>query len=361
MLARRVLTPILLILMLRLAACSQSEGAPRHVDATQEETPQTLFPDGYTPLFDTTAYPDVASLDTGDGGPDASGPSSDTSGPSPDSSTPPQDVTPTDLGPTDVSPDQDASDASEPPSYCKPGTAFVYVVNQESHLLRFDPIPKTFTDIGAMTCESGFFAATPFSMSIDRDANAWVLYGNGKLYKVSTADASCAPANFAVGQHGFTTFGMGFTADGVGAASETLYVSNAIFGSGASTLGTITMPSLTLSVIGSTPAGIGSAELTGNGLGELWAFFPNGSRVAQLDKTTAGLSNQIDLPANVISDARAWAFAFWGGDFYLFFAGQWDSSSSVYRVKKDGTFETWMSNTGWNITGAGVSSCAPTG
>lgn len=355
MLARSLLTPTLLVTLLLLAACGQSEGGPRPVDATGKETPQTLFPDGYAPSVDTSADPDVALLDTDGDVPDASGPS-------PDTSAPPQDIATPDLGPADVSPDPGGGgDSSEPPSYCKPGTAFVYVVNQESHLLRFDPIPKTFTDIGAMSCESGLFAATPFSMSIDREATAWVLYGNGKLYKVSTADASCAPAPFAVNQHGFDTFGMGFTADGLGAASETLYVSKAIFGSGASSLGTIAMPGLTLSVIGPTPAGIGSAELTGNGLGELWAFFPNGSLVAQVDKATAALSNQINLPANVISDARAWAFAFWGGDFYLFFAGQWDSSSSVYRVKKDGTFEDWMTNTGWNITGAGVSSCAPTG
>jgi hypothetical protein len=155
------------------------------------------------------------------------------------------------------------------------------------------------------------------------------------------------------------TFGMGFASNSPGSQDETLFVSNAVFGSGTSQLGTISFPGLDLAEIGPFEPGIGSAELTGNGLGELWGFFPNGSLVAQVDKGTAALSNRINLPPGVISNARAWAFATWGGDFYLFFASQTDLSSSVYRVGKDGSFENTIADIGWNITGAGVSVCAP--
>ena len=267
-----------------------------------------------------------------------------------------------DLAPDDVTTDHGASPdtGGGGTPWCKAGTQFVYVVNEENHLMRFDVPSLTFKDLGTMACETGWLADTPFSMAIDRQAVAWVLYGDGKLFKVSTEDASCQPTSFAVGQEGFTTFGMGFATDVSGGFTETLYVSNAVYGAGSSSLGTLSFPALTLTEIAPTESGIGSAELSGNGLGELWAFFPNGSLVAQVDKATGALWPKIPLPAATISDARAWAFATWGGDFYLFFAGQLDSSSSVYRVKKDGTFETLLTDTGWNITGAGVSSCAPT-
>jgi|GEM_PF-881783 len=349
---RRAFPGLLLASLLSVAACSATDAADRAADAASEPSPdpgaaETLFPD--TAVDDLPGAPDAA-------GDDPDGSLADTHTPLPDLAEP-------DPGAPDVpaDPGGGGDDVPTPPvHYCKPGTLFIYVANTENHLMRFDPISATFTDVGLLACETGWLAGTPFSMAIDRQATAWILYDDGKIFRVSTDDASCMPVNYVSGQQGFQTFGMGFASNTAGSNDETLFVSNAVLGAGSSELGTLTFPSLTLSVVGPTPAGIGSAELSGNGLGELWAFFPNGSKVAQVDKATATLSNEIPLPSGTISDARAWAFATWGGDFYLFFAGQWDASSSVYRVRKDGTFETLLTDTGWNITGAGVSSCAPT-
>ncbi len=245
---------------------------------------------------------------------------------------------------------------------CGPRTQFVYVVTEENKLLRFDPKLATFKTIGTLACSTSF-GATPFSMAIDRFANAWVLYNDNSLYKVSTVDASCEPTAFETGQHGFDVFGMGFASDAAGSDAETLFVSqNNGTGSQDSTLGSIAFPSLVLSVVNDLPSGIGSAELSGNGLGELWGFFPEGDLVARIDKGNATVSNQIPLPSStIVPNARAWAFAFWGGSFYLFYMSQDDSSSNVYRVDAVGNLETLLSDTGWTITGAGVSSCAPTG
>ncbi len=350
--ATSTLRSSLFVALLALAAaCSGADTDERRDDATaatDSNAPESLFPDTAGPGDEGESSAEATPDDSHAGLPDATGPDL----------AEPEAITP------DVAADPGGGtpDTSTPPiHYCKPGTEFVYVVNKERHLMRFDPIPKTFTDQGQMTCQTGLFAGTPFSMAIDRQAVAWVLYDDGQLYRVSTDDASCTPTGFASGQHGFTTFGMGFASNSAGSNDETLFLSNAVYGAGTSALGTLSFPGLAVSEIGPTEAGIGSAELSGNGLGELWSFFPNGSLVARVDKATGALSERIDLPPGVISDARAWAFATWGGDFYLFFAGQWDASSSVYRVKKDGTFETLLTNTGWNITGAGVSSCAPTG
>ena len=262
----------------------------------------------------------------------------------------------------------DASDGDGPASVdnavptCGPRTQFVYVVTEENKLLRFDPKLPTFKTIGTLGCNTSF-AASPFSMAIDRLANAWVLYDDDTLYKVSTVDASCEATSFQTGQQGFDVFGMGFASDSAGSDSETLFVSrNDGTGAQDSTLGTIAFPSLALSVVNALPPGIGSAELSGNGLGELWGFFPEGDVVARIDKVGATLSNPIALPSStIVPNARAWAFACWGGAFYLFYRSQDDSSSSVYRVDAAGKIETLLSDTGWTITGAGVSSCAPTG
>jgi hypothetical protein len=54
----------------------------------------------------------------------------------------------------------------------------------------------------------------------------------------------------------------------------------------------------------------------------------------------------------------AWAFAFWGGDFWLFTAPGVASRVDRYRPS-DGSTVTMKSNVGFNIVGAGVSTCAP--
>ncbi|MCA9590689.1 MAG: hypothetical protein KC657_35560, partial [Myxococcales bacterium] len=55
----------------------------------------------------------------------------------------------------------------------------------------------------------------------------------------------------------------------------------------------------------------------------------------------------------------AFAFAHWGGDFWLFTAPQ--GKSQVTRLKyDDGTVETVKTDVGFEVVGAGVSTCAPT-
>jgi hypothetical protein len=59
----------------------------------------------------------------------------------------------------------------------------------------------------------------------------------------------------------------------------------------------------------------------------------------------------------------AWAFAFWGGDFYLFTApGGNGTSSLVTRYRpSDGSVTQVAMAPGVTIVGAGVSPCAPGG
>ena len=49
-------------------------------------------------------------------------------------------------------------------------------------------------------------------MSIDRDANAWVLYTSGEIFWVPVTDVdSCTRSPFTPGSQGFELFGMGYS------------------------------------------------------------------------------------------------------------------------------------------------------
>jgi hypothetical protein len=245
---------------------------------------------------------------------------------------------------------------------CSDSAKLVYLVDDSGVLLSFKPDTLTFTKIGTLDCPAQF-GATPFSMGVDRTPTAWVLYNSGEIFKVSTEDGSCQPTTFSPGQKGYVVFGMGFASDSAGSSDETLYIAG---GSDATTMtptsqfGSIAFPSLTVSSKGSVT---GWPELTGTGEGNLWGFFPSETttpRVAQLDKgsgvdlTTYPLSTLLGHPA-------AWAFAHWGGDFWVFLERDTDSSTNVYRVNgSTGAVSTAKSSIGRVIVGAGVSTCAPT-
>jgi len=81
-------------------------------------------------------------------------------------------------------------------------------------------------------------------------------------------------------------------------------------------------------------------------------------QVGQIDKMTSAITNAKVITG--LNTPSAWAFSFWGGDFYLY-AAQSGSNSNVTRYRpSDGSIDnTYMTNIGFRIVGAGVSTCAP--
>jgi hypothetical protein len=244
---------------------------------------------------------------------------------------------------TDTDGDTDADDG------CSDAAKVVYVVDSDNTLYTFDPPTKAFEVVGVVNCGNG---SSPYSMAVTREAVAYVLFQNGDIFEVSTADASCTATPYVTGQAGFGVFGMGYASDGEGSTEETLYVAN---DASLASIG----DDWIIDVIGSIS---GDPELTGNGLGELWGFFPQSTvvHISRIDKASAAESGTLDL-TSLSNGASAWAFAYWGGAFYVFYQADADPSTNVYRVQADdGQIETWMQNTGRRIVGAGVSTCAPT-
>jgi hypothetical protein len=289
-------------------------------------------------------------------------------------------VEPPDAGPdvTDAPPDAPA-DAIVPESVCEDaGTTFIYVITEENVLYSFYPPEGAggFTKIGTIDCHPADPTATPFSMGVDRTGTAYVVFGDGELFAVSTATADCKSTPYVptpFGSAGQNTFGMGFSAD-LNDPGETLYVASDDDVNNGPTapesLGTIDVDLFQLQTVGDFPQIIGSAELTGTGDGRLFAFGvdqPNlgndtSYSLLELDKTNAGLLSQTPLQMSTGSHSiQAWAFAFWGGKFYFFTALEQGGPSTI-SIYTPGTLPAQpaasftITNT---IVGAGVSTCAP--
>ena len=253
---------------------------------------------------------------------------------------------------------------------CSDAAKLIYVIDSDGTFSSFKPDQmninnSVFTDIGKLNCSAGL--AQPFSMSVDRSATAWVEYYDSltqsQLFKVSTTNAMCTSTSFVGGQQGMNEFGMGFVSDTSGGTTETLYIGGGgQVGKGTAWLGTLDTNTLMVTK-GNTITG--DPELTGTGLAELWGFFPvtnnnQMARVSKIDKMTAMESGTIPL-SSLTGQAEAWAFAFYGGDFWVFLASG-GGATIVYHVTQSGGMQPvdQLDTKTRHIVGAGVSTCAPT-
>ena len=255
-------------------------------------------------------------------------------------------------------PDGGSGGGSSGGQTCSAESQFVYTVDDGNRLYKFDPPSRTFTLIGKLDCPAQS-SATPFSMAVDRDANAWVLYNDGSLFQVSTQTAACKSTTFAKSQSGFTKFGMGFAANAPGSSEETLYVTNAATSGTTIGLAKIDLQTLKLTPIGKYDKLNAGAELTGTGDARLFGAFQGQPYVvAEIDKTTAKiLSIAPQTGVQTTSGSFNFAFAFWGGSFWLF-VGPGDSTG-VFEYNPITKTTKQVSSESFAIVGAGVSTCAP--
>ncbi|MFO0681244.1 MAG: hypothetical protein U0234_04295 [Sandaracinus sp.] len=254
---------------------------------------------------------------------------------------------------------------------CAADTDLVYLVDAGSHLFAFDPRTLALTDRGAIACASAGATGSPYSMAVDRRGHAWVLYDDGRLFLVDIADASCEATGFVPDQQQMHTFGMGFSRGAAGAAER-------LFVAGGPDLGTaerdtrlaiLDTRSLTLSPIGSvTTLGPYYPELTGDAAGGLFGFFPSETypaRVSVVRPESGRIGTTWDTVALDPGERiAAWAFARWGGAFYLSLSIADPivgvaSGSELFRLDPDSGEVTYLRRDFHTFVGAGVSTCAP--
>jgi hypothetical protein len=154
---------------------------------------------------------------------------------------------------------------------------------------------------------------------------------------------------------------MGFSANAAGSSADTLFVSDSeLTQPSTGGLAWIDTSSLVLTPVGPYDQLTGQrAELTGTGDGRLFGAFEGSPYVvAQIDKTTAHIISV--APQNAINyapDSSNFAFAFWGGDFWLFVGP--GSTTDVFQYQVASNTTTKRETEQFEIVGAGVSPGAP--
>ncbi|MBL8949357.1 MAG: choice-of-anchor D domain-containing protein [Myxococcaceae bacterium] len=241
---------------------------------------------------------------------------------------------------------------------CTEAGQYIYTIDSAGTFSRFDPANLTSTTIGTLSCMSG---SSPFSMNLDQNATAWVVFGDGKLFKVDVATAACTPTSFVAGQSGFTGFGMGSLFDAM-TGRDTHYISG---GANDHSFATLDLTTLMVRRIGDIDAP--RAELAGTGDGQLWAYAPafatdtGNPFLDRLDPVTGATLEHHEL--SDIDSNGGYAIKFWGGAFYVFIG------SDVWKVQRSSLVPGMLEPTspptkvftrpGLQVVGAGVSTCAP--
>jgi hypothetical protein len=266
----------------------------------------------------------------------------------------------------DGSPDApaDAPADAEPDVFvrdCDPeaGVTYVYLVTEQNEIFSFDPDDSSLELHGTLDCPSN--GPTPFSMAVNRTGKAYVLFDDGRLFRVSLADASCDPTEYVPGQLDFNVFGMGFATDQAG-PDESLYVAEINPNGPSDGLARIDTDTLELQFIAPFSETFGQKiELTGTGDGRLFGYVLSqpgpGGTLVEIDKQTATIVSSTAL--DVGPPGSALAFAFWGGDFYIFTTQAGGIGTDVTRYQPGNGSLDPVGALSTTVVGAGVSTCAP--
>jgi hypothetical protein len=249
--------------------------------------------------------------------------------------------------------EEETEQEMEPPPEddCTETSDLIYTVDKNTqNMYLFDPNSSSFSMLGALPCDDWGWEGDPGSMGVSRNGYAYVRYSGGLLYEVDVTDLSCEESNFS--SHNFGAYGMGYATDHGNTWQDQLYIANS------DTVASLNVQTGQYTTIGYMPS---QSELTGNANGELWAFLPleQPAKLVQLDKNNGNIVESISINSFSLQDLDTFAFAYWGGDFYLF-VRLYGQSTNVYKVERNGTQTLVLEDSGLNIVGAGVSTCAPT-
>ncbi|WP_437511080.1 hypothetical protein [Sorangium sp. So ce1099] len=274
--------------------------------------------------------------------------------------------------------------AWDPPPVSAPGACseltshHIYLVTPYSEFFSFHPATSELRLIGELDCpilrddDPRPQGVSPLSMAVDRTGVAWILDTNGYVVRLDISTGRCEQTSFRKKfLQSLRHFGMAFASDGV-PGQETLYVREALLNGV-----TEEEPVRALAVFDTRratlrPLGVGrggDADLTGTGDGRLFGFVKGRpgepALLGEYNKATGATRSETPLPGVTIHDSASWAFATWGGEFWLF-ASNPDPvdmiTSSVHRFKpgSDAPPVLVRDDLPAQIIGAGVSTCAPT-
>lgn len=229
--------------------------------------------------------------------------------------------------PTTDDPSTDSSDSDTETGddcTCAPGTDQIYTLSDDNELWVFDPLTLNFTLVANLKTDLGCVGVdATYSLAVDHEGVAWVLYTEPRVLR--TADpmepGSCQDPGVNLAGYGHDLFGMGFANNSEEDDCEKLYLHSYSGegpfseGEGVGALGV--MDPQTLAATAISPINYDGGELAGTGDGRLFAFAGvDPVKLIEYDKLTGDVV--FTLPLDGIQKTNASAFAFYGGDFYLF-------------------------------------------
>lgn len=245
---------------------------------------------------------------------------------------------------------------------CDVDTRNPFVISEQNTLYLFDPAKGDLRLVGGVQCSTA--GATPTSMAVDRFGIAWVRHNDGTLWKLNTKTLACTQTTYAplTPESPFWKFGMGFATSSKGVNTEQLYLSD---NAGAG-LGKLDLNSFQTLFIGPYKGALANktCELTGTGDGRLFGFFvTQPAQIAEIAKNSGDIISTKELLG--VDPGDAWAFSFYGGDFFVYTHERTDGGpsqgSDITRYRpSDGSITVVKPKIGFKIVGAGVSTCAPT-
>lgn len=267
-----------------------------------------------------------------------------------------------------------ASDSDVSVCPCAAGNDGIYLMSDSSQLWSFDPASGSFTQLGVLACAppTGYFQ----SMAVDRQGIATLAYqvlgGDGawglsmRTYRVALDDlSSCEEVQLPLPDDR-VPYGMGYVGGGTSDGCDDLFVFDHDAGiePSADTGGRIAR----IDHAGGEYAVVGTlayeqAQVSGSGAGRLYAFAgdSDSAQFLELAVADAAVLESRELPGH--NGQNGLAFAFWGGDAWLFSDSGVDDGSIVTRVDLDGDdgggSSIAVAATPVRILGAGVSTCAP--
>jgi hypothetical protein len=238
----------------------------------------------------------------------------------------------------------------------------------ESHLFRFDPTDTSYTHIGELDCPGVLLR----SMAVDRDGSGWGSMGDGSLVRIDTETADCSASGMELEQHSVSRYGMGYSTLGE-SDSEKLYITAT--GSDWSgqpnqpyrKLAVIDTSTLQIEIVGDLEAPVpANMELTGTGDGRLFGMVLDvrnlSNIIVSVDELNADTAATLSSKTVPLEANSGFAFAHWGGDFWLFTEAD-DGKARVAQFDFDnGVIEQTVDidlGVAGSIVGAGVSTCAP--
>lgn len=301
-------------------------------------------------------------LDTGDDTTTTSGPDTTTTG----------DTTTTTMSDDATTSDDTTTTGDTPVCACPdlevPLDDGVFVLSNDAKLWKYFPLENTFVSLGSLSCGM----TNTFSMAVDRLGFAWIQFSDGDLRTVPVNDLTqCSDPGYAPGQMGVFNFGMAFVSNSAADPCDRIYGNtwNGIppfsESPNAGTFLGIDPDTLQVGKIGNT--NFNGAEVTGTGDGRAFVFGgANPSKLVEYDKTTGAKLEQVDLGGLEINNG-AFAFAFFGGDFYFFTDSNQDQfASEVTHLDYDDSdmngiqdLKKVVNAAPLLVVGAGVSTCAP--